>query len=95
MKQILTKNKQHETKAIGFIDGVIKESNLSYSQLMCHLENKKDYWKNESLALYFINLFDMTSEQYDRKNYLSALILYAEKLLIKFRLNNLSQFKTN
>ena len=83
----MTKSQEHEINAKKFIDNTIEKSRLSYSQLMTHLNNKKEDWESESLKLSRINLFDMTSEEYDRKNYLSALIVYAERLLFKHKYN--------
>lgn len=83
----MTKSQEHKINAKNFIDNTIEKSRLSYSQLMTHLNNKKEDWESESLKLSRINLFDMTSEEYDRKNYLSALIVYAERLLFKHKYN--------
>lgn len=83
----MTKSQEHEIKAKQFIDNIIEKSRLSYCQLMIHLNNKKEDWESESFKLSFINLFDMTSEEYSRKNYLYALINYAERLLFKHKYN--------
>lgn len=82
---MISKAQQHEIRAKIFIDNVIKKSKLSYNDLMVNLKNKKEDWETESFKLSFINLFDMTSEEYNRKNYLTALINYAERLLYKHR----------
>jgi hypothetical protein len=84
---MISKAQQHEIKAKNFIDGVIEKSKLSYNALMVNLKNKKEDWESESFKLSFINLFDMTSEEYNRKNYLNALINYAERLLFKHKYN--------
>lgn len=78
---MISKAQQHEKRAKDFIDGVIEKSKLPYNVLMVKLKNKKEDWESESFKLSFINLFDMTSEDYNRKNYLNALINYAERLL--------------
>lgn len=83
----MTKSQEHEIKAKQFIDNTIEKSILSYGELMTHLNNKKEDWKSESFKLSFIDLFDMTSGEYNRKNYLSALIFYAERLLFKHKFN--------
>ncbi len=82
---MISKAQQHEIKAKNFIYGVIEKSKLSYNDLMTHLDNKKEDWKHESFKLSFINLFDISNEEYDRKNYLSALIMYAERLLFNYK----------
>lgn len=82
---MISKAQQHEIKAKDFINSVIEKSKLSYNDLMVNLQNKKEDWESESFKLSFINLFDMTSEEYNRKNYLNALINYAERLLVKHK----------
>ena len=84
---MISKAQKHEIRAKNFIDGVIEKSKLSYNALMVNLKNKKEDWESESFKLSFINLFDMTSEEYNRKNYLNALINYAERLLFKHKYN--------
>jgi hypothetical protein len=84
---MISKAQEHEIRAKNFIDGVIEKSKLSYNDLMVNLKNKKEDWESESFKLSFINLFDMTSEEYNRKNYLNALINYAERLLFKHKYN--------
>lgn len=82
---MITQAQKHQNRAEIFIDNVIQKSKLSKNELMVHLENKKEDWQRESFELSFINLFDMTTTEYDRKNYLSALIIYAEKLLFNHK----------
>ncbi len=84
---MIPKAQQHEIKAKNFIYGVIEKSKLSYNDLMINLKNKKEDWESESFKLSLINLFDMTNEEYNRKNYLNALINCAERLLFKHKYN--------
>ncbi len=85
IKNDMTKSREHQINATKFIDDIINKSKLSYEELMTHLDNKKEDWKSEHLKLSKINLFDMHSEEYDRKNYLHALITYSEKLIFKHK----------
>lgn len=84
---MISKAQQHEIKAKNSIDGVIEKSKSSYNDLMINLKNKKEDWEIESFKLSLINLFEMTSEEYNRQNYLKALINYAERLLFKHKYN--------
>jgi DNA-binding transcriptional regulator GbsR (MarR family) len=81
MISTISANRKHQIKAKSFIDNAIDKSRKPYSQLMADLDLSCDRWSNEHRKLSYINIFDLTSEQYDRKNYLSALLDYSEKLL--------------
>lgn len=79
----MTPYEKHNHKAKNFIDSVFKESKLLHSMLLKMLYDKTEAWSIEYSELSRINIFDLSSEQYNRKNYLSALLSYSEKVLFK------------
>jgi len=80
----MTKAQRHRYNAKTFIADRIKKSEKSYKALMVDLKDKLENWRDERRKLSYINVFDLTDEQYERKNYLEALIIEAEILLSKF-----------
>jgi hypothetical protein len=82
---------QHRSDAKLFIEDVIKKSKKDYRSLMVDLANQVEKWKDNYRELSYINIFELTEAEYDRKNYLDALIYYSEKLLAKERFNKLKK----
>ena len=72
-------------RAKKFIDGVISKSNMDYNKLMFQLHIKAEDWKKEYRILSRKNIFELSTEEYDRKNYLSKLIHYSNELLYNFK----------
>ncbi len=77
----MTKATEHKGKAKEYIFKCMKNSEKSYPELMVDLENQIDVWRDKLRELSYINVFELTDEQYDKKNYLEALIIYSEKLI--------------
>lgn len=89
----MTKTEQHRKKAKTFIENIIEKSRKPYKNLMCDLEQQTDKWKDQYRHLSYINVFDLSDEQYERKNYLDALIVYAEMLLSKHKIKNRNNYE--
>lgn len=83
----MTKFEQHRNRSKSFIDGVIQNATKDYTDLMIDLNNQSENWKKEYSKLSYTNIFELTDEQYDRKNYLNALIDYSNTLLYKHKFN--------
>lgn len=81
----MTQAKIHNLKAKNFIDNVIDKSKLSYDDLMNHLENKLEDWRDQYNRINYINIFDLKDTEYDRKNYLDSLMRYADVLLFDYK----------
>lgn len=79
----MTQKELHNNKAKEFIDGVFRKSTTPYDKLLINLKNKIEGWKGEKFSLTLINLFDMNVDEYNRLNYLSALIDYSKILILK------------
>lgn len=84
----MTKLEEHRIKAKSFIESAIEKSRKPYDILMLDLSEQLDKWKDQYRHLSYINVFDLTNEQYNQKNYLDALIVYSERLLSKHRIKN-------
>lgn len=81
----MTKTQQHRKKAKEFIENTIEKSKKSFKDLMTDLEEQLEKWKDKYRELSYINVFDLNDEQYERKNYLDALIVYSELFLSKHK----------
>jgi hypothetical protein len=81
----MTKAEQNKQKAKEFIENTIEKSRKDYKALMLDLEEQLEKWKDRYRELSYKNVFDLSDEQYERKNYLDALIVYSELLLSKHK----------
>jgi hypothetical protein len=84
----MTKSEQHRQKAKTYIDNIIEKSIKSYDILMMDLKEQLEKWKDQYRNLSYTNVFDLTDEQYERKNYLDALIMYSEHLLARRKISD-------
>lgn len=81
----MTKSEYHRKKAKTFLEDTIEKSKKSYKSLMIDLEEQVEKWRDQYRNLSYSNIFDLSDEQYERKNYLDALIEQSELLLSKHK----------
>jgi hypothetical protein len=84
----MTYKNKFQIKAETFIDNVIEKSRKSYDVLMMDLESKIEDWSFEYRKLSYINVFELTDEEHERKFYLDYLISYGKRLVIQRKLVN-------
>lgn len=79
----MTKLQQHQAKAKAFIDGVFKREHKSRGELVKDLREQIETWRERHRALSRTNLFDLSNQEYDRMNYIDALIDYGTSVVEK------------
>lgn len=67
--------------ATRFIDTVIRGCKKPITKIIADLEEKIVEWEFEKYQLSLVNLFDMSDEDYNKMNYLNALIEYGSRLV--------------
>lgn len=80
------RHNRYQLSVESFIGDVIRKTDKPYKDLMVDLENKIEDWKNEYEKLSEINVFDLTGDEHDRKEYLSALMSHGKLLVSKSKL---------
>lgn len=71
--------------ATRFIDTVIRGCKKPIAKIIADLEEKIVEWEFEKYHLSLVNLFDMSDEDYNKMNYLNALIEYGSRLVRRFK----------
>lgn len=77
---------EHNLNAKTFIDNQIANSKKPYNELMNLLQDKIEEWDFEKWSLSLINLFEISDEDCNLMNYLTALISYGNRLVVRNRL---------
>lgn len=83
----LTNATKHRIKAENFINNVIHKSEKPYENLMNDLKLQCEKWTWEMKELNYVNIFDMSEYEYDRRNYLEALLRCADKKIWSYKFN--------